>query len=374
MPIGTARLAHLGLPGSTLLAATQLDDHPVVEAWLAAHPGAHVLFPGPGARDIRELAHRSPDAGALNDGTRAGAHAPSAAAPVPALIVVDGTWWQAQKLLRLNPRLAALPRVAFTPVAPSRYRIRKQPEAFCVSTIEAVAEVLSVLEPESGPYDGLLAPFVAMVEAQLRFAREVSSHRHAAAQEARARKKRPTFPERVADVWDRIVCVQGEANAWPAKVADRPRPELVHWVAHRLRDGARFEAIISPTGPLAPSTPFHVGLSAARIEEGMTSDAWKAAWNAYVAPDDILVYWGRFHENLAAEAGATSTAGAWDLRFELSRWRRARIGLLEEALALVAPATAPAPEGLVVPRALRRLEGLVALLQAVTKVNVTRAP
>ena len=45
------------------------------------------------------------------------------------LIALDGTWWQARKLLNLNPGLAALPRVAFTPRRLSDYRIRRQPAA-----------------------------------------------------------------------------------------------------------------------------------------------------------------------------------------------------------------------------------------------------
>jgi DTW domain-containing protein YfiP len=60
----------------------------------------------------------------------------------------DGTWWQARKLLKLNPALAALPRVAFLPRKPSAYVIRREPADFA-STIEALAEVLRVLEPEA---------------------------------------------------------------------------------------------------------------------------------------------------------------------------------------------------------------------------------
>jgi len=357
MPIGTARLAHLGLSSSTLLAGTRFDDDPAVEAWLASAPNAHVLFPGAGARDIASLAPA--------------ATAPDA--PPPALVVVDGTWWQAQKLLRLNPRLASLPRVAFTPAAPSQYRIRKQPDAFCVSTIEALAEVLTVVEPEGAPYDDLLAPFHAMVEGQLRFAQEVKSERHAQAKRARALSRKPSFPERVREVWDRLVCVQGEANAWPAALAERPAPELVHWVAHRMRDDRRFDAVIAPEGALAPSTPQHVGLTADQIAHGLTRETWLAAWASFLAPDDILVHWGTFHQNLAAASGAASTGSSWDLRFELSRWKRRRIGLLEEGLGLVAPPLALSPGTAQGPRALRRLEGLVTLLRAAREETVTGA-
>ena len=44
------------------------------------------------------------------------------------LIVPDGTWRKARKLLYLNPLLDALPRVTLGQVPPSRYRLRKAPE------------------------------------------------------------------------------------------------------------------------------------------------------------------------------------------------------------------------------------------------------
>jgi len=364
MPIGTARLAHLGLPSSALHSGVRFEDDAAVSAWLANAPRAHLLFPGPTAKDISEL----PSEDACD------------------LVVVDGTWGQAQKLLRLNPLLQALPRVAFQPREPSRYQIRKEPEAFCVSTIEAVAEVLGTLEPQQAPYDNLLAPFLAMVEGQLRFAREVKSHRHAEAKRARARTgasvPKPTFPERVREAWSRLVCVQGEANAWPSARADRPAPEIVHWVAARPADGSRFEAVVVPTGPIAPNIPTHIGLPAEAIAAGMARARWLEGWRSFLRPDDILVHWGSFHQNLAAAEGLAVTELSWDLRFEISRWQKKRVGLLEDGIELLGATTAPrSPAGELTgtnrdardtttakpdsqARALLRLEGLVQLLRA----------
>jgi len=49
-------------------------------------------------------------------------------------------------MLRLSPGLQQLPRIMFTPAAPSRYIIKQQPQAGCLSTLEAVHELLTVLE------------------------------------------------------------------------------------------------------------------------------------------------------------------------------------------------------------------------------------
>jgi len=66
----------------------------------------------------------------------------------------------------------------FTPRRRSDYdRIRKEPADFCVSTIEALTEVLNVLEPDGAPFDPLLLPFRTMVDRQERFATEVAGAR-----------------------------------------------------------------------------------------------------------------------------------------------------------------------------------------------------
>jgi DTW domain-containing protein len=156
MGVGTARLAHLALPNSSLLVGVDFSDDPQVASVLADAAPAYVLFPGAGAADVADL----PRDRALT------------------LVVLDGTWAHARKLLTRNPALAALPRAAFTPARKSGYRIRRQPADHCVSTIEALAEVLAVIEPDGGSFDRLLDPFHAMVARQEQFAKEVRSQRH----------------------------------------------------------------------------------------------------------------------------------------------------------------------------------------------------
>src|SRR5690606_14468109 len=85
----------------------------------------YLLFPGEDALALDSLA--------------------SGAEPVR-LVVPDGTWRKARKLLHVNPWLAALPRVALPPGQPSRYRLRKVPTAEALSTIEAVTCALNGLE------------------------------------------------------------------------------------------------------------------------------------------------------------------------------------------------------------------------------------
>ncbi|MDF0732294.1 DTW domain-containing protein [Pseudomonas entomophila] len=143
--LNTARLAALGLVNAELRVGEVFDD---LEALLET-PGyrAALLFPG-------ELAE------ALE------AYGPGDDRPL-LLIVPDGTWRKARKLLYLNPRLETLPRVTLAQVTASRYRLRKAPEAGALSTLEAVVQALNVLEG-AGRFDELLAPFEALIEGQIR--------------------------------------------------------------------------------------------------------------------------------------------------------------------------------------------------------------
>jgi DTW domain-containing protein YfiP len=355
--VGTARMAHLCLPSSILRVGLDFAGDAAVGEALAPPRRACVLFPDPRAMDVSELPRDRP----------------------LTLIVLDGTWSQARKLRRLNPALAALPHVAFNPCRPSGYKIRRQPRAYCLSTIEALAEVLEALEPEAGPFDRLLDPFRAVVEKQEWFAREIRSHRHhrapgdtagggAAGADLRRRRR---LADRLAADWPRLVCVQGEANAWPRRDPARQEPEIVHWLAHRLATGETHETVIAPRRPFAPSTPGHVGLSAARLEAGDAAETWRARWRDFLRPDDVLVTWGVFYAGLASADGLPLPARAIDLRSETSRLLHsetsrlapARAGTVEECQARGASgAHAATPPALGLGgRGGRRLEALVQL-------------
>lgn len=161
MAIGTARLAHLGLPNSELHIGLAFDEHPV-SARLAAD--AVLLFPGDGAADPTTLSNALPRT----------------------LVVVDGTWSQARKLLAMNPMLAALPRIGLVPTRPSRYAIRREPAAHCLSTVEAVVETLGRLEGDQAKFLPVLFAFDYLVATQIACADRATPHWHRRRAERRA--------------------------------------------------------------------------------------------------------------------------------------------------------------------------------------------
>ena len=141
--LNTARLAALGLMNAQLVVGEVFEDLPA----LLSAPGyqARLLFPAEDAQPLQ-------------------AYTPS---DEPLLLVVpDGTWRKARKLLHLNPLLAALPRVALAEGAVSRYRLRKAPGPGALSTVEAIVQALQVLEAPTS-FEPLLKPFEALIEGQI---------------------------------------------------------------------------------------------------------------------------------------------------------------------------------------------------------------
>lgn len=136
--LNTARLAALGLNNAELR---------VGETFEAAlfPPGSYLLFPGDEATPAESL---------------------RSAGLVEQLVIPDGTWRKARKLLHLNPHLAALPRVSLPTGLISRYRVRKAPMPGALSTLEAIVTALNALE-DTQRFDALLRPFDALIEGQI---------------------------------------------------------------------------------------------------------------------------------------------------------------------------------------------------------------
>jgi DTW domain-containing protein YfiP len=92
--------------------------------------------------------------------------APPLAAEAPLrLVVIDATWRKSLRMLVEHPALAALPRLALEAPAPTRYRmIRAARRADQVSTLEATAQALSMLEGPSFDAVPLLDSFGRFVD------------------------------------------------------------------------------------------------------------------------------------------------------------------------------------------------------------------
>jgi DTW domain-containing protein YfiP len=88
-----------------------------------------------------------------------------------ALFVPDGNWRQAAKMRRRGPGLGAMQCVTLPDAGPSGYRLRREPRAGGLATLEAIARALGILEGDAGPAieAAMLAVFRVMVERTLWF-------------------------------------------------------------------------------------------------------------------------------------------------------------------------------------------------------------
>ena len=147
-PSNTGRLALRCLPNSGAVIRGAPDQPPAVPTW-AEHGDPVILFPHPDARPLADFC----------GGPR----------PVT-LIVPDGTWRQAQRVRRRVAGLGEVPCAFVTRDAPSEYRLRRTPDERRLSTMEAIAESLGLLEGAKGAaVRGLLLRiFQVMVDRSLR--------------------------------------------------------------------------------------------------------------------------------------------------------------------------------------------------------------
>jgi len=346
VPIGTARLVELQLAQAERHVAIKLGEVPRLRERLTdPRAPAILLYPGEGALDLAE-------------------HAPEG--PVT-LMVLDGTWWQAKKLLQYNPELQRLPRYSLRPRAPSRYLIRKEPAAHCISTIEAIGEALTLLEGPGFDFEALLRPFDAMVAHQLRFARTLGARRHSA---PRQQSDKPRLSSLLRDREPDLVVGYGEANAWPKGTPLGSEPEVVHWVAERIATGERFEAVIAPRRPLSPALPYHAALDAEQVLAGISFAEFRDRWQAFCRPNDLLLGWGFFaSERLRAEGAPLPER--LELRSLARRYLRQKLGDVSDCAALLhAPPALPWARG----RAGVRLSAAVAVARALLAVAPVRLP
>jgi DTW domain-containing protein YfiP len=161
--IATGRMSHLCLDNSFLIRGQDYTENPVVNEILAdPKRQCMILYPGRNSKNLTDLSSE----------TRKGLFDPTKKLT---LFVIDGTWLSAKKMMNQSKNLMSLPRICFTPVKPSNFRVRKQPHENCYSTIEAIHHTIDLLGDSQGfdtskrVHDHLLDVFDSMVEKQLSF-------------------------------------------------------------------------------------------------------------------------------------------------------------------------------------------------------------
>jgi len=89
------------------------------------------------------------------------------------IFLIDSTWPCSKKILAVSKKIGALPKISFTHNQLSQFRIKEQPNHYCLSTIESTLVVLKLLNQHKienisqSNLDNFLLPFTKMVDYQL---------------------------------------------------------------------------------------------------------------------------------------------------------------------------------------------------------------
>lgn len=168
--LGSARLAHLALPNSTLKIGLSwpnlkaaLGREALPSRWAVLYLGSGVKADGPNHGPRQATSPPNPKPAATAAGlvlvSKQGRPLPDqqkAIADLEGIVVLDGTWSQAKTLWWRNAWMLKLRRAILVPSKPSLYReLRREPRRECVSTIESIAGALDALREPPATGEGL---------------------------------------------------------------------------------------------------------------------------------------------------------------------------------------------------------------------------
>jgi len=257
--MNTARFLRLGLARAQVH-VLPLRGTSSVAPPLDLPPNTDLLYPSPDARDLEGL--------------------PVADRPEH-LVAIDGTWAQAHRLYRDNPWIAALPCFRLTPTQGSRYRVRVEPSADCLSTVESVIQALRLVEPDLEGTDGVLAAFDRMVEGQI-----AASAGPSARTRAPRRRRDPVqrVPAGLIAPGARVVVVYAEAAPNDRSLSGQLAPLRVSATA--LGHDAVFDAMVRTSAAPDAYLCAQMGLTPDDLARAQDEAHVVAALRAFCAADD----------------------------------------------------------------------------------------
>lgn len=160
---GTGHFTHLSLSNSKIFIGIDFSEHTVINK-IIQNPknNCYVLYPHENAIKLNESSIQE------NNKTNV-------------IFIIDSTWPCSKKMLRQSKNLTHLPKISFVHTKSSDFKIKTQPNSYCLSTIESTLCILELLHMHhienisSHEFEGFLNPFNKMVEYQVGCAK--SSHR-----------------------------------------------------------------------------------------------------------------------------------------------------------------------------------------------------
>lgn len=200
------------------------------------------------------------------------------------LVIIDGTWHQAKTIVRDVPQLRDMPCYRLAPSTPGQYRIRREPNAQSLSTLEATVAALRALEPDTVGLDQLLSAFHQMVKGQLEHPAGHVTWRQNNQRQSGSRH----LPHALLQNAGNLVVAYGEST--PGRFGPRTAtPSPVNWVAQRLGTAERFSCRLRQQPPLSDATLQHMRLSAADFDVAISQEEFCQRWNQFLRRHDVLI-------------------------------------------------------------------------------------
>jgi len=265
----SARIVHQSLQRCRLL----VDHTPELATRFASMPlsdRAGLLYPGADARLLAELpSNERPDQ----------------------LIILDGTWSHAKTLMRDLPRLQMLPRYRLAPTSPGRYRIRREPNAQALSTLEATVAALRLLEPGTVGLDRLLEAFTQMIDDQI-------GHPQSNWRQNRRRRRGVTNVPRclLGDLSNIVVAYGEQERGGPGEQKDASLRLPVYWVAERLGSGEVFQCAIESESVQDEEFLNRLRLQREDFRDAVSIEIFRRRWKSFLGPSDRVVV---YHQSTA---------------------------------------------------------------------------
>lgn len=151
----TGRFTHLSLPNSKIYIGIDFNQHDEINALLNdENNNCFVLYPD---KNSIKLNHQSIQKESKNN----------------IIFIIDSTWPCSNKILAVSKNLSSLPKVSFEHNKASAYKIKTQPNKYCLSTIESTLCILELLNHHKietisqNALDNFLQPFEKMVDYQI---------------------------------------------------------------------------------------------------------------------------------------------------------------------------------------------------------------
>lgn len=152
---GTGHFTHLSLPNSQMHIGIDFSNNKVINDIVNnSSYNCFILYPGVDTIKLNNTDIKEPN-------------------KTNVIFIIDSTWACSVKMLRLSKNLHHLQRVSFEHTKASAFKIKTQPNSYCLSTIESTLCVLELLNHhkieniETKKFDNFLQPFEKMVEYQM---------------------------------------------------------------------------------------------------------------------------------------------------------------------------------------------------------------